>query len=70
MSLITIFLINTASIMLGTFAANFGLLWIIGNQAKALEKKQMEMAVENHKKLVERVKEEVKKKQEYMRMES
>lgn len=68
-SLIYLFFVNTLSILLGTFAANFALLWIIGRRAEAIEKEQLERAKEARKQFIELANKEMKRQQDYMKME-
>lgn len=65
-----LFLTNTLSIGIGVFAANFALLWIIGKQAQIAERKQAEKVMEARKQFVELANKEMKRQQDYMKMES
>lgn len=64
-----LFLTNTLSVFLGVFASNFALLWIIGRRAEAIEKEQLERVKEARKQFIELANKEMKRQQDYMKME-
>lgn len=66
----TSFLLNILSVSIGTLVSNLGILWIIGKRVQAVEKKNAEIMFNLRKEAVDRFNEEVKKKQDYIRMES
>jgi hypothetical protein len=74
MTIVTLLLINSISTLVGTFAANFALLWLIGNRVKAAEEKRQEIAQKLYTEAIQKYKEDVEKiieqRKEYMKMES
>lgn len=70
MTILTAFLVNFISITAGTFLGNLGLLWLIGRRAEAIEKQNLKKLQEIREAVHKQIQEEVKKKQEYIKMES
>lgn len=68
----TLYLISvvTLSTALGTFLANFALLWIIGMGIKKEQDRQMLILKEAEKEMVEKYNETVKRRKDYIAMES
>ena len=66
----TAFFVTLASTALGTFVANFGILWLIGAQANKLEKQRIKDMVEQQKELMAMVQNEQERMARYARMES
>lgn len=68
----TLYLISvvTLSTALGTFLANFALLWIIGMGIKKEQDRQMLILKEAEKEMVEKYNEAVKRRKDYIAMES
>lgn len=59
---------------MGTFIANFALLWIIGKRAEAIQRKQQEIVQKQYEKAIEEFNKEykarVKRAEDYIKMES
>lgn len=68
--LISLSIINLISVTVGTFIANFGLMWLIGNRAKKMEEQQARFLRDLQKQAVQKYNAEVKKRREYLEMES
>lgn len=70
MSVLTVLLINSLSALAGTFIGNFALLWLISRQAQAVERENLMKFQQLQAAVVQQLREELKKKQEYIKMES
>lgn len=63
-------LVVTLSTAVGTFLANFTLLWMIGRGAKREQDRRMRLIQEAEKEMMERYKEAMQKRKDYIAMES
>lgn len=69
-TLASLFTINLISVAIGTFAANFGLLWLIGERARKANEEYARLVNKLQVEATKRYDAEVKKRQEYLKMES
>lgn len=70
MTLLTAFLVNLISVAVGTFIGNMGLLLLIGKKAQQVERKNIEKLQEIRSAALQKMQEDMRKKQEYIKMES
>lgn len=70
MTILTAFLVNFLSITAGTFLGNLGLLLLVGRRAEELEKQNMKKLQQIREVALQQIREDLKKKQDYMKMES
>lgn len=69
-TLAALFTINLISVAIGTFAANFGLLWLIGERARKANEEYVQLMKKMQVEATQRYNAEIKKRQEYLKMES
>ena len=74
MTLATLLLVNSISTLIGTFVANFALLWLIGKQADAAYKKQQDLIKNQYDEAINEYNKEykarLKRAEDYIKMES
>lgn len=70
MTILTAFLVSFLAITAGTFLGNLALLWLVGRRAQAIERENLEKIQAIQRDAMNRYHEQMKKKQEYIKMES
>jgi hypothetical protein len=68
--MIATFLVNTLSVIFGTFLGNFALLSVIGKRAESIERERIKQMQAAREQMAKAIKEKQEKMREYVKMES
>lgn len=70
MTLLLAAALNTVAVAVGTFAANFYILWIIGKKAQAVQDEQNKLILKLQEEALQRIQLERERMKKYAEMES